>query len=254
MQRKKEEKSHSLKKFSIEEHLWELKSRVIKIVIFFMVSTVVTFQFAWDIFAVLSKPLVILIGTGEFHFIYTKLTEGFITELKISFIFAIFLTLPFFFFQFYKFVAPGLYKQEKVIVAPYLIFSPILFMMGAFLVYFVVMPITWRFFASFQNLNYLSGTPIKLEAKISEYLDLVIELFISFGIAFQLPIVLVMLTKLKIITISQLVKFRRYSIVLIFILAAILTPPDVLSQIILALPLMLLYEISILCCKKVNPK
>jgi sec-independent protein translocase protein TatC len=246
----KEEKN-KLDDFTLKEHLFELKFRLIKIVIFFIIATLATLQFAWDIFALLSEPLKKLTANDpSFHFIYTKLTEGFVTEIKISFVVALFLTSPVFFFQLYKFLAPGLYKNEKRVLMPYLFFPPILFFMGMLLVYFVVMPITWKFFLSFQNLS--SSVPIRLEAKVSEYVDLIVDLFISFGIAFQLPILLVMLVKLKIITTHQLIKSRRYSVVLIFVIAAVLTPPDVFSQIILALPLMLLYEISIFCCKRVK--
>ena len=244
-----------LKKFSFEEHLLELKSRLIKIVFFFIASTLISFKFSWDIFAILSQPLLKLTdNNADFYFIYTRLTEGFMTEIKIAFVFSLFFTSPVFFYHLYKFIAPGLYKHEKSMIAPYLFFPPILFLIGVLIVYFVVMPITWKFFISFQNLVPDNGIVMKLEARISEYVDLIIELFTGFGIAFQLPILLIILTKFKIITVSQLIKFRRYSIVLIFIIAAILTPPDVFSQIILALPLMLLYEISIFCCKRVRLK
>ena len=252
---KRKGKKGKLKKFSLEEHLSELKSRLIKVVFCFIVFTLISFNFSWDVFTILSQPLIKLTANNtDFHFIYTKLTEGFMTELKIAFIFSLFFTFPVFFYHLYKFLAPALYKHEKSMLIPYLFFSPILFLTGIFIVYFIVMPITWKFFISFQNLTPENGVIIRLEAKISEYIDLIIELFTGFGIAFQLPIILIMLTKLKIITVSQLVKFRRYSVVLIFIIAAILTPPDVLSQITLALPLMLLYEISILCCKRVKLK
>ena len=248
-----ERKKDKLKKFTLAEHLSELKSRLIQVLLFFIVTTLITFQFSWDIFAILSKPLINLTkDDAGFHFIYTKLTEGFTTELKIAFIFSLFFTSPVFFYHLYKFLAPGLYRHEKNVIAPYLLFPPILFLTGVFTVYFVVMPVTWEFFISFQNLTPENGVMIRLEAKVSEYIDLIIELFTGFGVAFQLPILLIMLTKLKIITASQLIKFRRYSIVSIFIVAAILTPPDVFSQIVLALPLMLLYEISIFCCKRVK--
>jgi sec-independent protein translocase protein TatC len=247
MEKSKNEELHI---FTIEEHLAELKSRIIKILLFFVIVTGISLQFSWDIFAFLSAPLSKLtMHDKNFHFIYTKLTEGFITELKIAFVSGLFFTSPFFFFQLYRFLAPGLYKHEKSVIAPYIFFPPILFATGVVLVYFVVIPITWRFFLSFQTTT-TNAIPIRLEAKVSEYIDLIIELFIGFGIAFQLPIVLILLTKLQIISYKNLISFRRYAIVLIFIASAILTPPDVLSQLILAVPLMLLYEISIFCCKK----
>lgn len=248
-----ESSQNTLKGFTLEEHLLEFKHRLAKIVLSFIVITIITFQFSWDIFHLLSKPLSKLSEDyGNFHFIYTKLTEGFIAELKISFISSLFLCSPIFFYQLYKFLEPGLYKDEKKIIMLYIFFPPVLFLIGVVLVYFIIMPITWKFFVSFQNISARNGTSIILEAKISEYVDLIVELFIGFGLAFQLPIILVMLTKLRIITYMQLKSFRRYSIVLIFILAAILTPPDVISQVILALPLVLLYEISIFLCKRLK--
>lgn len=243
----------NLKTYTLEEHLTELKNRLLKIFFLFTIFTIITFQFSWEIFNILASPLTKLSKHPEnFHFIYTKLTEGFMTELKISFISSLFLTSPVIFFQLYKFLEPGLYKNEKKVFLPYIFFPPILFIMGILIVYFIVMPITWKFFIGFQNIDIKNGVTVILEAKISEYIDLILELFIGFGLAFQLPILLIMLTKLGIINYTQLKKFRRYAIVLIFILAAILTPPDVFSQLILALPLVLLYEISILLCKKIK--
>ncbi len=244
---------HKLEGFTLAEHFLEFRSCLMKVVLSFIIVTIITFQFSWDIFRFLSKPLASLSGDyGNFHFIYTKLTEGFMTELKISFISSFFLCSPIFFYQLYKFLEPGLYRDEKKTIMPYIFFPPLLFLIGVLLVYFIVMPITWKFFISFQNINPKNGIPIILEAKVSEYVDLVVELFIGFGLAFQLPILLMMLTKLKIINYLQLKKFRRYAVVLIFILAAILTPPDVISQVILALPLVLLYEISIFLCKRIK--
>ena len=245
---------NALKVFTLKEHFLAFRCCLIKILCFFFLMTIVTFQFSWDIFYFLSKPLSNLAYSyGNSHFIYTKLTEGFMTELKISFISSFFFCSPFIVYQLYKFLEPGLYQDEKKIIIPYLFLSPLLFLLGVLLVYFVVMPITWKFFMSFQNIKPQNdGMSIILEARISEYIDLIIELFMGFGLAFQLPILLLILTKLQIINYEQLRKFRRYAVVLIFILAAILTPPDVISQIILALPLVLLYEISILLCKRIK--
>ena len=243
--------SVDFKAFTVEEHLLEFRMRVAKVFFPFLIITAITFQFSWEIFQILSEPLAKISKNYEhFRFIYTKLTEGFMTELKISFISSLFFTSPIFFFQLYKFFEPGLYKNEKKLIFPYIFFPPMLFLIGIILVYFVVMPITWEFFTSFQNIKPKNGIPIILEAKVSEYIDLIVELFIGFGLAFQLPILLVMLTKLNIINFYQLKKFRRYSVVLNFIAAAILTPPDVISQLVLALPLIILYEISLFLCKK----
>ena len=250
---KKKKDKVNLKTYTLEEHLIEFKNRFLKIFFSFIIFTIITFQFSWEIFNILALPLTKISNDSKnFHFIYTKLTEGFMIELKISFISSLFLTSPIIFFQLYKFLEPGLYKNEKKALVPYIFFPPVLFITGILIVYFIVMPITWRFFIGFQNLDIKNGVPIILEAKISEYIDLILELFIGFGLAFQLPILLIMLTKLNIINYTQLKKFRRYAIVLIFILAAILTPPDIFSQLILALPLVLLYEISIMLCKKIK--
>jgi len=191
----------------------------------------------------------ILGNVESFHFIYTKLTEGLIVELKIAFIMSIFLTSPILFIQTYKFLEPGLYEEEKKTVLRYMFFPPLLFLLGMMVVYLIVIPVTWKFFINFRDITTTSNSvPIVLKAKISEYIELVLELFIGFGLAFQLPMIILVLAKFGFVCCNQLKSFRRYAIVLIFILSAVLTPPDILSQLILALPLILLYEISILFC------
>ena len=248
---KAKKRQYNFSTHNIADHLQELRERLLKIFFLFLLFAMITFQFSWEIFNILAFPLIkICKNCGNFYFIYTKLTEGFLIELKISFITSIFLILPFIIFQLYRFFEPGLHIEEKKILLPCIIFPPILFTVGILVVYYIIIPITWKFFIRFQNIDTNHGAIVILNTKVTEYVDLVLELFLGFGIAFQLPIILVILARLDIVQYIQLQKFRRYAIVLIFILAAILTPPDILSQLMLALPLVLLYEISIILCKK----
>ena len=243
--------SFLLKKYTITEHLVELKTCLIKVLCSFIIIILISFQFSWKIFDILSQPLTNLSKDGKkFYFIYTKLTECLATELKISLVLALLCTTPIFFFQLYQFIKPALYKNEKKVILQCIFISPLLFMTGIILVYFLIIPITWKFFISFNNIQLQNSIPVSLEAKVSEYIDLVIELCIGFGLAFQLPMILFILVKLNIVDFYQLKQCRRYVIVLIFIIAAIFTPPDVVSQLILALPLIILYEIFLLLCKK----
>lgn len=170
--------------------------------------------------------------------------EAFCSYLKLSFLMSLMISFPFVVWQIYSFIAPGLYKFEKRSILPFIILSPILFVIGGAVAYYGAIPLAWRFFLSFEN------NAIVLEAKLNEYLDLVMDFFIGFGLAFQMPILISLLSKIGIINTNHLRKFRRYAIVVIFILAAILTPPDVISQIMLAIPMLFLYEISILFCRR----
>ena len=186
-------------------------------------------------------------------FIYTALQEAFLTELKIAFFFALFFSFPLVAMQIWKFIAPGLYKKEKKAFLPFLIATPILFFAGGSIVYYLISPVAWKFFLSYQNLN-SSGIPIRLEAKMGEYLSLMMRFIFAFGLAFQLPVVLGLLTKANIVTHQALKKFRKYAIVIAFLSAAFLTPPDPFSQISLALPIIILYEISIFIAKMIQNK
>jgi sec-independent protein translocase protein TatC len=191
-------------------------------------------------------------GGIERKLIFTGLTEGFMTHIRLSFFLGFALSFPYIIYQIYKFVAPGLYNNEKKLVLPFVIGSVFLCFLGMSMAYFLVVPVACKFFISFEGIiNYGNkGVPIVLEARISEYLSTIIQLLISFGIVFQIPIVLMMLGKLGILSVKTLIKYRRHAIVLNFIFAAIITPPDVISQVMLAIPMVVLYELSIFLLKK----
>jgi sec-independent protein translocase protein TatC len=241
-----------LKKYEFKSHIIELKTRLFLCVLTFTLFACLSYFYAAQIYAFLTQPLLDFYSPqSNRRLIYTHLTEAFFTYIKVACYTGFFFSFPFIAFQLYFFLAPGLYKKEKKILFPILLFIPILFFLGAYIVFDFVMPMAWKFFLSFEN-NTPGQLPVMLEAKIGEYLDLVLELMIGFGMAFQLPIILTLLAKVGVVKGSWLAAKRKYAIVLIFVIAAFLTPPDVLSQIALALPLLLLYEISIVICKAIE--
>ncbi len=242
-------KKSKLDEMSLIDHLTELRKRLLWSFLYIIIIFVICFYFASDLFAFLAKPLVDLMDTENGQgFIYTALQEAFFTELKIAFFFALFFSFPLISIQIWKFIAPGLYKNERHAFLPFLIATPFLFFAGGSMVYFFIAPIAWNFFLSYQNIN-TSGIPIRLEAKMGEYLALMMRFIFAFGLAFQLPVVLSLLAKVNLVTHESLKKFRKYAIVIAFLSAAFLTPPDPFSQISLALPIILLYEISIFLAK-----
>ena len=234
---------------SLIEHITELRRRLLWSFVYIIIIFIICFYFADLLFAFLAYPLVNLLDTDNGQgFIYTALQEAFFTELKIALFFALFFSFPLIAIQIWKFIAPGLYKNEKKAFLPFLIATPILFFAGGSMVYYLIAPIAWKFFLSYQNLN-SSGIPIRLEAKMGEYLSLMMRFIFAFGLAFQLPVLLGLLAKANLVTHSTLKKFRKYAIVLAFLAAAFLTPPDPFSQLSLALPIIILYEISIYIAK-----
>ena len=186
--------------------------------------------------------------------IFTALQETFLTYLKVSFFTAFFVTCPYILMQIWKFIAPGLYKHEKKAIMPYLILTPILFFLGGMLVYYLIMPLAIKFFLSFESTGASTNLPIQLEAKVNEYLSLVMKLIFAFGISFQLPVILSLLARIGVVDSNFLKTRRKYVVVIIFAAAAILTPPDPITQIGLAIPLLILYELSIFSVNLIEKK
>ena len=232
---------------SFTSHFIELRSRLLNSLFFIFVVFVISYFFAEHIYNFLVEPYADAVkdDKNSRRLIFTALHETFITYIKVAFFSAIFIGSPVLLVQIYKFIAPGLYKNEKKAILPYLISTPILFLLGGLLVYYLVMPLAIKFFLSFETLGSNSSLPIQLEAKVNEYLSLIMRLIFAFGISFQLPILLNLLARIGVVNSDYLRKRRRYVIVIIFALAAILTPPDPVTQVGLAIPLLLLYEISI---------
>ncbi len=231
------------------EHLMELRTRLMWSAGAFLIAFGICYYFSSSIYGFLAQPLADILhqqGGGERRMIFTALYEAFFTYLKVAFFGATFISFPIWATQLWLFIAPGLYRSEKRAITPFLVASPFLFVMGAALAYYFIFPLAWKFFISFETVPGGDQLPVQLEAKVSEYLSLVMHMILAFGIAFQLPVLLTLLAKVGIVSVAGLKKGRRYAIVGMFVVAAIITPPDIISQIGLAIPLILLYEISII--------
>ncbi|MFT5438209.1 MAG: sec-independent protein translocase protein TatC [Alphaproteobacteria bacterium] len=242
------------KRMPLLEHLVELRMRLIYALGGFMVCFFIAFYFADAIFSFLVEPLAAQMHRANARMIYTALHEAFFTYVKVAFFAAAFVSFPLVSVQIWLFVAPGLYKHEKGAFLPFLIATPVLFFAGGALVYYFIFPLAWEFFLNFQTAGGPGSLPIQVEPKVDQYLSLVMQLIFAFGLGFELPVFLMLLARVGIVTADGLAEKRRYAIVGVFVFAAVLTPPDVISQIGLAIPILLLYEISIIGARMIEKK
>jgi sec-independent protein translocase protein TatC len=239
--------SNSKSKMALIEHLIELRRRLIYAVLGFFIAFIVCYQFAETIFGFLVQPLADLFeGQSGRRLIYTGLTEAFMTYIKVSIFSAAFVSFPIIAIQIWMFIAPGLYKHERSVFLPFLIATPVLFLLGGAFAYYFILSIAWSFFLDFESSGLSGGLPVQLEAKINEYLSLVMQLLFSFGVSFLLPVLLLLLGRAGFLQANVLAKRRKYAFLIILVVSAFLTPPDVLSMVSLALPIYALFELSVI--------
>lgn len=240
-------------KMSLLEHLAELRNRLIYAMAAFILAFILCYWQSKVIFQFLNQPLAdIFQGQTGRRMIYTGLTEAFFVYVKVSAWAAAFLSFPIIAIQLWKFIAPGLYKGERRAFLPFLLATPILFFLGGALVYYVIIPVAWRFFISFEIPSEAGALPVTLEAKVNEYLSLVMTLIFAFGLSFELPVLLTLLARAGLVTSAQLIAKWRYAVLGCFVFAAIVTPPDVISMTGLAVPMIGLYGLSIWGAKLVE--
>lgn len=244
------------KKMPLLEHLIELRSRLLYAAAGFVIAFIVCFYFAQPIFDFLAKPLAdVLHAQGKDRsFIYTDLTEVFFTQVKVAAFGALCLAFPIIASQIWAFIAPGLYRNEKNAFLPFLVATPVMFLVGAAFLYYVLLPMMWHFFLGFETTDVSGNMPIELVPKVADYVSLVMKLVFAFGFCFELPVLLTLLARVGIVTSASLKSKRRYAIVGVTVVAAIFTPPDVLSMTSLAVPMIALYEVSILLARLFEKK
>ena len=250
---------------SLIEHLTELRNRLgvalLAFVVLFLLCVApmpgggVNNSIASHVFIFLQAPLAdVLEEKGGGRMIFTALHEGFFTQIKVGFFTALCVSLPIISIQIWKFIAPALYRNEKRAFLPFLLATPVLFILGASMVYYIVTPLAWNFFIGFETAAGDGALAIEIEPRISEYLSLIMRLIFAFGLAFELPVILLLLVRAGLMAPETLAEKRKVAIVIAFVAAAILTPPDVVSQLLLALPIIALYEISIIGARMIAPK
>lgn len=241
------------------DHLVELRRRLIRVIGIFFLATLACYYFAEPLFQFLLKPLATLLnndpaGIGDRKLIYTGLTEAFLTYIKVSVFCGFFITFPYLATQIWLFTSPALFKHERKLLRIILFATPFLFFVGSAFAYYVIFPNAYQFFLSFETLGTPGSLPIQLEPRVAEYLSFVMRLLLAFGISFQLPVLLTVLATVKVVTFRGLIDKWRIGVVVIFAVAAIITPPDMLSMIGLAVPLMVLYGLSILMVRVVEKR